>query len=300
MTTTMIEPERAVADSAGPATRTRTRRPKAWVWFLLPGIALLATFFFIPLANIVWQSFTDPAIGLDNYRNLITDGVSVRILVRTLLTAATVAILTLLLAYPYAYAMTRASARARSIMTILVLLPFWTSLIARNFAWFILEEGNGLIDRFFQLFGVDDVVLLGTLTGVTVAMVQVMLPYMVLPLYTSMNTIDRRLLDAAVSCGAPWRTAFRTVYFPLSVPGVISGFSLVFIMSLGFYITPALLGTPQQALIPQLIEIRVQRLLDFGAGGALGVVLLLVTLLILAVVARIAKPTSTLDRLADK
>lgn len=284
--------------SVAPAKDDRSRSP--WIWFLAPGIVLLLIFFFVPLGNIVWKSFTDPTFGLDNYRNLVTDGVSIRILVRTLMTSAIVACIALLLAYPYAYAMTRVSARTRSVMTILVLLPFWTSLIARNFAWFILEEGNGLIDRFFQLFGFDDVVLLGTLTGVTVAMVQVMLPYMVLPLYTSMNTIDRKLLDAAVSCGAPWRTAFRTVYLPLSIPGVVSGFSLVFIMSLGFYITPALLGTPQQALIPQLIEIRVQRLLDFGAGGALGVVLLLVTLVILAAVARIAKPTSALDRLADK
>ncbi|MGV9862361.1 ABC transporter permease [Rhodococcus koreensis] len=300
MTTTATAPNHRHTTPQDPAVDVPPRRRPTWFWFLAPGLLLLLVFFFVPLGNIVWKSFTDPTVGLANYTNLITDGVSVRILLRTLLTAAAVATLTLVLGFPYAYAMTRVSTRARSVMTILVLLPFWTSLIARNFAWFILEEGNGLIDRFFQLFGFDDVVLLGTLTGVTVAMVQVMLPYMVLPLFTSMNTIDRRLLDAAASCGAPWLTAFRTVYLPLSIPGVVSGFSLVFIMSLGFYITPALLGTPQQALIPQLIEIRVQRLLDFGAGGALGVVLLAVTLLILAVVARIARPTSTLDRLADQ
>ncbi|MFE5703383.1 ABC transporter permease [Rhodococcus koreensis] len=300
MTTTATAPNHMHTTPQHPAVDAPPRRRPTWFWFLAPGLLLLLVFFFVPLGNIVWKSFTDPTFGLANYQSLITDGVSVRILLRTLLTAAAVATLTLVLGFPYAYAMTRVSKRARSVMTILVLLPFWTSLIARNFAWFILEEGNGLIDRFFQLFGLNDVVLLGTLTGVTVAMVQVMLPYMVLPLFTSMNTIDRRLLDAAASCGAPWLTAFRTVYLPLSIPGVVSGFSLVFIMSLGFYITPALLGTPQQALIPQLIEIRVQRLLDFGAGGALGVVLLAVTLLILSVVARIAKPTSTLDRLADK
>lgn len=255
---------------------------------ILPAIALLAAFFLYPLANIVWLSFTEPEVGVGNYTKLLNDGVSVTVLVRTLVTAGLVGLLTLLVAYPYAYAMTRVSARTRGILTILVLLPFWTSLMARNFAWYLLEQRGGFIEQAMSFIGIKDVVLLGSLAGVTVAMVQVMLPYMVLPLYTSLSSIDRRLMDAAVSCGAPWWKAFRTIYLPLSVPGMISGFSLVFIMSLGFYITPAILGSPQQSLISQLIATRVTQLLDFGGGGALGVILLALTLLVLGLVTRLA------------
>lgn len=274
----------ALPDSSGSAAGP-ARNKTALILF--PAIALLSVFFVYPLANILWLSVTEPEVGLSNYTKLISDGVSVTVLIRTLATAALVALLTLLIAYPYAYAMTRVSSRTRAMMTILVLLPFWTSLMARNFAWYLLEQRGGFIEQALAFIGIKEVVLLGSLAGVTVAMVQVMLPYMVLPLYTSLSGIDRRLMDAAVSCGAPWRTAFRTIYLPLSLPGMVSGFSLVFIMALGFYITPAILGSPQQSLISQLIATRVTQLLDFGGGGALGVVLLILTLAVLALVSRL-------------
>jgi putative spermidine/putrescine transport system permease protein len=238
-------------------------------------------------------------LGFGHYLALHDDGVSVVVLVRTLWTALLVGLCTLVIAYPYAYAMTRVGPKARGILLLLVLLPFWTSVMARNFAWYLLEQRGGVIDRAFAALGVDDVVLLGTVMGVTVAMVQVMLPFMVLPLYSAMSTIDGKLLDAATSLGAPRHRAFRTVYLPLSLPGVISGFSLVFILTLGFYITPALLGSPQEALISQVIETRVSDLTDFAGGGALGGVLLVVTLLVLFAVSRIARPVASLSRAVD-
>ncbi|MEU6610247.1 ABC transporter permease [Streptomyces shenzhenensis] len=277
----------------------RTAYPLAG-WFLLPAVAFLLVFFFYPLATIVWRGFSDPQLGLGNYTALLHDGVSVTVLLRTLLTALIVAVCTLLIAYPYAYAMTKASVRARGILTVLVLLPFWTSLMARNFAWYLLEQRGGLIEQALSAIGIDDVVLLGSVAGVTIAMVQVMLPYMVLPLYSSLSGIDRRLLDAAGSLGAPRVTAFRKVYLPLSLPGIVSGFSLVFIMTLGFYVTPTLLGSPQQSLISQLIGTQVAQLLDFGGAGALGSVLLVVTLLVLVVVSRIARPTAALSQAVDR
>jgi putative spermidine/putrescine transport system permease protein len=123
---------------------------------------------------------------------------------------------------------------------------------------------------------------------------------MVLPLYSGMRGIDRRLLDAATSMGAPRWRAFVQVYLPLSIPGVVSGFSLVFMMTLGFYITPALLGSPQQSLISQLIATHVNTLLDFGGAGALGAVLLAVTLLVLFAVSRVARPTAALSQAVDR
>lgn len=267
---------------------------------MLPATAVLLVFFFYPLATIVWQSFTEPRSGFGNYLALLHDGVSMTVLLRTLWTALIVSVCALVIAYPYAFAMTKVGPRARGVLTMLVLLPFWTSVTARTFAWYLLEQRGGAIDKFFSALGIDGVVLLGSVTGVTVAMVQVMLPFMVLPLYSSMSSIDGRLVNAAVSLGASRYTAMRTVYLPLSIPGVISGFSLVFIMTLGFFITPALLGSPQQSLISQVIETRVSNLLDFGGGGALGTVLLMVTLLILFVVSRIARPTAGLSKAVDR
>lgn len=282
----------AVAPRAGAAGRTR-RGPAGWL--VLPATALLLVFFCYPIVTILWQSFTDPTPGVGHYVALVTDGISVKVLVRTLVTALIVSSCTLVIAYPYAYTMTRVSPRTRGLLTMLVLLPFWTSLMARNFAWYMLLQRGGPVERAFALVGIDGVVLLGTVAGVTLAMVQVMLPFMVLPLYSGMSGIDGRLLDAAGSLGAPRWRAFARVYVPLSLPGVLSGFSLVFILTLGFYITPALLGSPQQSLISQVISDRVSRLLDFGGAGALGAVLLVVTLLILFAVSRVARPLSGLS-----
>ncbi|MFT4009069.1 MAG: ABC transporter permease [Nocardioidaceae bacterium] len=256
---------------------------------------MLAVFFFYPLLAIIWLSLSDPSFGFGNYTDLLTDGVTIKVLVRTIISASIVAIATLAIAYPYAYAMTKVGPGARGILLVIVLTPFWTSLIARTFAWYLLEQQGGLIQRFFALLGFDDVVLRGTVLGVTVAMVQVMLPFMVLPLYSSMASIDPRLLPAAASLGAPKFTAFRTVYFPLSMPGVMSGVTLVFIVSLGFYVTPALLGSPNQALISQVIATRVSDLLDFAGAGAMGAILLLVTLLILWIMNRVGRPGAMLN-----
>ncbi|ALG15169.1 ABC transporter permease [Kibdelosporangium phytohabitans] len=289
-----VEPTTAAPDPA-----RRNRRTVAG-WVLLPAVAVLLVFFFYPLAIIVWRSFTEPAVGLDNYSALFTDGVSVTVLLRTLRTALIVGLATLVIAYPYAYAMTRVSRRMRAVLTVLVLLPFWTSVMARNFAWYLLEQRGGLIDRFFSAIGIDGVVLLGSVTGVTVAMVQVMLPFMVLPLYSTMSTIDLRLMDAATSLGASRPKSFARVYVPLSLPGVVSGFSLVFIVTLGFFITPALLGSPQQSLVSQVIETRVGDLLDFPGAGALGTVLLVVTLLVLFAVSRVARPATALNQAVDR
>ncbi|OPX12043.1 ABC transporter permease [Mycobacterium sp. AT1] len=258
---------------------------------LLPAVALLIVVFFYPLADIVRLSFTQPSVGFANYVALFTDGVTVTVLTRTLWTSALIALVTVLIAYPYTYAMTRVSPRARGLLTILVLIPFWTSIMARNFAWYLIEQRDGVIDQFLSAFGIHGVVLLGTLPGVAIAMVQVMLPFAVLPLYTSLSTIDTKLMDAAASCGAPKGRAFLTVYLPLSRPGLLSAFSLVLILSLGFYITPAILGSAQQSLVSQLIATRVTKLLDFGAGGALGMVLLAITLIVLGLVALIGRPT---------
>jgi putative spermidine/putrescine transport system permease protein len=163
-------------------------------------------------------------------------------------------------------------------MLTVVLIPFWTSALARNFAWIILLGNNAPVQQFFQFFGLPNVVLYGTATGVTVAMSQVMLPFMVLPLFASLGAIDRRLLLAARGLGSSPIVAFWKIFWPLSRTGVVSGIILVFTLSLGFYVTPALVGSPQQSLVAQLLGQETTQLLDFAGAGALGTFILVVTL----------------------
>lgn len=273
------------------ARRRAVRGPAA---FVLPALVLLLVVMVWPLAQLLYRSIMTPNFSLEKYQSLLTDGVSVTILTRTLVMSLVVSVVTLLLAYPYAYAMTKVSARARAVLMALVLLPFWTSLMARTFAWLVLLQDTGVVNSILGALGVGPLALIRNTTGVTIGMTQVLLPFMVLPLYSTMSKIDVRLMTAAVSLGAPGRVAFRRVYLPLSMPGVVAGSTLVFIMSLGFYITPQILGSPQQAMISQLIATKIDRLLDFGSAGALSAVLILITLVLLALMSRVVKPSEAL------
>lgn len=272
----------------------RQRAVRGPAGFVLPALGLLLVVLVWPLAQLLYRSVMTPTFSLEKYQAILTDGVSITILTRTVVMSCIVTVVTLLLAYPYAYAMTKVTARARAVLMALVLLPFWTSLMARTFAWLVLLQDTGVINSLLSAVGVGPLSLIRNTAGVTIGMTQVLLPFMVLPLYSTMSRIDRRLMTAAVSLGAPARVAFRRVYLPLSMPGVVAGTTLVFIMSLGFYVTPQILGSPQQAMISQLIATKVDRLLDFGAAGALSAVLIVITLILLALMARVVKPSEAL------
>jgi len=258
----------------------RSRWSGGWL-LIAPAVALVGLFFVYPLVSLIARSFLEPTPGFGQYVEVISDPTTMKILGRTFLVALQVTAVTLILGYPYAYLMTLVKPRTRTFLMFLVLLPFWSSLMARTFAWIALFHPEGVVVNALRLVGLGDVRLLGSQLGVTIAMVQVMLPFMVLPLYSTMSGIDRRLLDAARSMGASRLRTFLRVYFPLSLPGVFAGSVLLFIMSLGFWVTPRLIGSPQESLIGQLIETRVGKLLDFPGAGAISTVLLVVTLLLL-------------------
>ncbi|GLZ51631.1 ABC transporter permease [Actinomycetospora sp. NBRC 106378] len=247
----------------------------------VPALLVLLVFFVVPALRLLWLSVTTPEPGFGNYTALVADDVTTTIVLRTLLMAAVVTVVCVLVAYPYAYLMTIVSGRWRGVLLAVVLVPFWTSLMARTFAWVVLLQDNGVVNQVLGAVGLGPVRLLGTTAGVTLAMAQVMLPFVVLPVYTAMRGIDRRLVDAALSLGARPVTAFTRVYLPLSLPGVAAGATLVMVLSLGFYVTPSLVGSPQQSMLAQFISVQVNQLVDFGAAGALAVTLLVVTLLLL-------------------
>jgi putative spermidine/putrescine transport system permease protein len=267
------------------AARTRIN---AWSALALPALAVIGVIYAYPLVAILLRSLTDfqaPQVGgLDNYRWFFDTAVNVRVLERTFSTAGIVTLVTAVVGFPYAYLMTLVGRRTRLLMLALVLVPFWTSLMVRNYAWIVLLQPNGPVNDVLHALGLGRVELLGTLRGVVIGMSQVLLPFVVLPMYARLRNIDRRLLLAAQSLGAPpWR-AFLRVYMPLSVPGLLAGALLAFVLSLGFYITPVLLGSSQQTLISPLIVTQISELLNWGRAGAMAAILLVSTLLLLAAV----------------
>ncbi len=268
-------------------------------WLLLgPALALLAFILILPLGNILIRSFTDPSLTLDNYLALFTDGVTLTVLIRTATTAAIVTVVCFVLGYPYAYLMTRVGGTGRAILLVIVLIPFWTSVMARNFAWLVILARGGPLDSLLSFFGITGTVFVGNVLGVTIAMSQVMLPFMVLPLFASLGGIDRRLLLAARGLGSSPFVAFWKIYWPLSRGGVVAGLILVFTLSLGFYVTPALIGSPQQSLVAQLLATRTTQLLDFAGAGALGMLVLVVTLVLVAWANRFGGSVSAIGAVA--
>ena len=273
------------------------RRSLSTKWYLwtTPALLLVVVFLAYPLVGLLTRSFAEAnPEWYSTYETIWNDGASVTVILRTVQMALIVTVVTLILGYPYAYVMTLVRPRTRGFMTALVLLPFWTSLMARTFAWFVLLQDNGPLNALLKFVGLGPFHFIGESLGVTIGMAQLMLPFMVLPLYSTMSRIDHRLGDAAQSLGAPRRTAFRRVYFPLSMPGVVAGSSLVFIIGLGFYVTPAILGSPQQSMIAQLIATQVSTLTDFGKAGALSLILLVITGVLLFITSLVVKPSDAL------
>jgi putative spermidine/putrescine transport system permease protein len=273
---------------APPAGRARRAPSDRWRWglLLLPAVGFTLVFFVVPLADMVVRSLSDPSPA--NYSEFVESGASLRIMWHTFRTAVVVTLVCVVLGYPYAYAMRRAGRVGFLLLSLALLLPFWSSLLVRSFAWITLLQDTGVINRALTSAGLIDepLPLIRNAFGVTVGMAHIMLPYFVLPLYAVMTRVDGSLTEAAASLGAAPLRAFRRVFLPLTLPGLLSGALLVFVLSLGFYITPALLGGASDTLIGQLIADQVTTSVRFGYASAIGIVLLVLTLVVLGVGAR--------------
>lgn len=266
-----------------------SRRSLPSSWLVVPALLFVAAIFAYPVIQMFWLSFTEFPNGegswYSNYTWYFSDSTQMAILRRTFLVSAWVTLACLVLGFPYAYLMTTVGKKMRLVMLAGVMLPFWSNLVVRTYAWVILLSDVGPIHGFLESFGINAPRLLGNMTGMTIGATQVLLPFLVLPVYAGLQGIDRRLLDAAESLGARPAKAFVKVYLPLAMPGILAGAMLVFVLSLGFYFTPALLGSSGESLISQQIVLQTSRLLAFGRGGAMALVLLVLTLVMLAIVA---------------
>jgi putative spermidine/putrescine transport system permease protein len=258
----------------------------------LPGVVFLIAFFVVPLASMLIRSLTDPSPR--NYSVFTSSPLYGRVLFTTFWTSLLVAAVCLVIAYPYAYAIHIASRRLRVVLIATLLLSMWSSLLVRTYAWTVLLQDTGVINNALRSIGLihGSIPLIRTTTGVVIGMTQVLLPFMVFPIYAAMRRIDDGLLAAAASLGARPLKVFQRVFFPLSLSGVLAGSLLVFVLSIGFYITPALLGSPQNEMFSGLIADQVNRFLDFGVASALSVVLIAATFLFLGIASRIVPAKS--------
>ena len=257
--------------------RRETRRN---LLLLLPALLLLALLFAYPLLGIVNRSVYKAGYTLDFYRQIFRVPVYLQVLGATFKVSALVTIVCLALGYPLAYMLATRRPRTAQLLMIIVVLPFFTSIIVRTYAWMVLLGRNGIVNQYLIALGLTDkpLPLLYNQAGVVIGMSYVLLPYMVLTVYSVMRGIDPGLVRAAHSLGASRFQAFRRVFLPLSLPGIAGGTLLVFILSLGFFITPALMGGPGDVMIAMLIEREVEITLNWSFASALAVVLLALTL----------------------
>jgi putative spermidine/putrescine transport system permease protein len=255
---------------------------------LAPALLFLFGCFIIPLGELLRLSFSSSAGPFEAYREIAGSEVYRRIFLNTLVLAFNVAMLSTLLAYPTAYLLSRLRGLALSVAFWCLLFPLWISVLVRTFAWVLLLERDGPLNRTLVGLGIIDepLSLLFNTTGVYVGMVHVLLPYALLPIYTTIRHVDVRLLQASDGLGARPTQTFLRIYLPLTLPGIATGFLLVFLLGLGFYVTPAILGGMHNLTISMLIDLFVTERLVWPLAAASAFWLLLIVLLLIAVAGR--------------
>jgi len=279
----------AVAQRGGWRTETM-----AGGLMVAPAVLTIVALFLVPIGYVLMLSVSDPSWSLEHYRRLFTVPLYANVMLGTFRTALIVTLACLILGYPLAYVMARRNDAVAVILLVAVGSSFWTGFIVRTYAWLVILGNKGPVAAAYAFAGWGQPPqLLFTSFSATLGMTHILLPYMVLALYGVMRKIDPSYLRAAESLGARPFAAFRRVFLPLSLPGVVNGSVLVFTMCLGFYITPILLGTPKDMMISQLISQQIEDLLAWGFASAIATVLLAATVFLLALYNRFAG----LDRL---
>jgi putative spermidine/putrescine transport system permease protein len=255
----------------------------------LPALSLLIVFFALPVLALLLRSVLEPAPGFSNYVALLGSSTYTRILINTFAVSAVVTVVTLVIGFPTAWALALMPPFWSRLIFGVLLLSMWTNLLTRTYAWMVLLQRTGVINRTLIDLGIIDqpLPLVNNLTGVTIGMTYIMLPFVILPLYGVIRRIDPAILQAAALCGATRSQAFRRVLLPLVMPGIAVGGLMVFVMSLGYFVTPALLGGTANMMLAELVAQFVQSLVNWGMGGAAALVLLSVTLSLYALQLRL-------------
>lgn len=252
----------------------------------VPGIVLLVLALVLPIGVMFCLSFVgeDGFFSFENYIRIFESPVYGHIFSLTFTVALVTTSIVVLAGYPLAYFLTQLPGRAATIGMFGILMPFWTAVLVRTYAWLVLLQNRGIVNNVLIHFGVikEPLALANNVTGTLIGMVHVMLPFLVLPLYASMKAVDPNLMSAASNLGAKPMRGFWDVFFPLSLPGLFSGALLVFVLCLGFYVTPAVLGGGRVIMVAMRIDENVRLYSSWGAASALGVTLVVLTSALLA------------------
>jgi putative spermidine/putrescine transport system permease protein len=253
------------------------RSSRSHVLLLLPGLVVVGVLLLLPLLWLLALSFYDNGFSFVHYARLFEDPSYTKSFFLTFQIAVAVTVTTALLGYPLCYWMLGLSPLWQRIAFICVLIPFWTSLLVRTYAWLVLLQRRGLVNTTLQNLGVlsEPLALMYNATGTAIGMAHILLPFLVLPLFATMRSIDRDLLRAGAALGGKPGFVFWRVLFPLSLPGLTAGGLLVFVLSIGYYVTPQLLGGGSTVMIGQLIQRNIELFSSWGAASAVSMVLLL-------------------------
>lgn len=269
---------------------------KGALWTLSPVGFWMVSFLVVPLVFVVLVSFLtrglyggiDYTFSLANYTRML-DPLYIKILWSSLVISVLTTLLCLFLGYPFAYFIARVPKKFRGILLMLIIVPFWTNSLVRTYAWIILLRTEGVINSYLIKLGIlsEPVTMLYNETAVLIGLVYTLFPFMVLPLYSSIEKLDPSYLEAASDLGAtPWKS-FLNVTLPLTMPGIIAGSLLVFIPTLGYFFIPDLMGGSKTMLISNLIKNQFLTARDWPFGAALSIVLIVITLVLITAYIRV-------------
>ncbi len=269
---------------------------RSTAWLVAPLLLVMAVGFNLPLIAMLAQSVVGAAgFTLQHLREVFEASAYLKVLGTTFRIALITSVVCVLLGYPLAYWLRRLPSRWQAVAVALVVIPFWISILVRTYAWIVVLGNAGMVNRALLALGLVDspVSFLYNELGVVVGTVNVLLPFLVLPLFAAMLKIDEQLLRAAETLGAsPW-TVFWRIFFPLSVPALAAGGVLVFILTLGFFITPAVLGGGRVPMIATMLDLFVNQMPNWELASAISAVLLVVTLALFALYLRLTKAEET-------
>ncbi len=263
----------------GRVGRGTRKRAKGWLP-ALPIVILLGVVFFYPVLSLLSISITEPQFGLQHYQRLLTESIYLQIIGRTARVAVVVTVLTAIIGYPLAFYLTAARPKVAQIAMLALFIPFWASILVRTYGIMVIMGRTGVLNNALIAVGIIDrpIQFLFNTWVVQAAMVQVLLPFFVLPLYSVLKTIDPNLMRAAHGLGASPLNVFTRIYLPLSLPGVYAGSLIVLVFSFGFFIVPSLLGGRRDVTLPMLVIQQFEGSINWGFGAAIGTVLLIGTL----------------------
>jgi putative spermidine/putrescine transport system permease protein len=253
--------------------------------YIVPALVLVVLFFVLPVLMLLLRSVLEPEPGLQNFATLLGSTTYLRIFLNTFIVAGVVTIISIVIGYPVAWLLAIMPEKWSRLVLAIIILSMWTNLLTRTYAWMVLLQRTGVINKSLMGLGLIDqpLPLVNNLVGVSIGMTYIMLPFVILPLMGVIRAIDPAILRAAALCGATSLQCFTRVLLPLSLPGIAAGALMVFVMSLGYFVTPALLGGTSNMMLAELVAQFVQSLVNWGMGGAAALVLLVVTLALYAV-----------------